>query len=293
MSADFSSLKTTVALYTPLAHNGEVDQGALETLVHHVLGAGLDGVLVLGSTGYGPSIPARERGRIRQSIRHQVGQQLLCLAGIMPLNAEDALDEIAQCAAQGYDGIVLTPPCYFPVGQDQVRRFYMQVADRTPLPLIIYNIPQFTKAPITPQTAAYLATHPNIAGLKDTSGDYTGLQAIVHACAALRSDFQIWTGVDSHILGALVAGATGSITGVANVVPQRVADLHRAYAAGDLSRAQTTQSFLSQLSLACAKVPFPTGWGLALSLLGIGSNPETNHPTTAEIEGLLQELQRE
>jgi dihydrodipicolinate synthase/N-acetylneuraminate lyase len=148
-----------------------------------------------------------------------------------------------------------------------VLRFYEKLADRSDLPLVLYNIPAYTGVRIAPDVVARLAVHPNIAGIKDSSRDMEYQQGVVFASAG--APFRVYTGSDTLLLASLAAGAHGTIAASVNLVPELATGIHRAFTSGDLATARREQERLFRVVMACRSGPAPAGWKAALAIAGI------------------------
>ncbi len=176
-----------VALLTPVDRAGRVDHGALRQLVERLLSRGVTGISPLGSTGEGYSLDLDQRLAVVDTVAASVPPGTPVIPGMFAHNHEQAVAEIAAYADHGGTAVLAAPPAYYPLTPAEQRGYFGRLADATALPLVIYNIPVFTKIVIDPAAAAALATHPRVAGLKDSGRDldYAGrlLDAVTAAGA--------------------------------------------------------------------------------------------------------------
>ncbi len=281
------------ALVTPLTEKGELNQEALGRLLDHVINGGVDGISVLGSTGESASLSPRLR---LQVVREAVGLcrgRTLVAAGIADSSPEAAIEQINALAELGLGLVLVSPPFYYPPTQEEVARYYEDVAARTPLPIVLYNIPHFTKVRIEPATAARLARDGRIVGIKDSSRDFDYLLALLQRRDP-GSDFAILTGSDTQLVAALVSGANGTWAASLNVAPSLDVGILAASARGDWETARGLQAKVIRLVAACRRGTFPAGWKAALKLLGIEAGPPV-FPTLPlvgeELAGLRRQLE--
>lgn len=258
---------TLAALATPLHQDGTVDQGGLEHLVARVLGAGADGVSPVGSTGEGGRLGRDRRLDMVRRVRALVPSDVPVVAGAPLHNVTDGLPEVAALADAGADAALVSIGAGYPLTDDDVMRYYEQLADRAALPVVCYNIPVYTGIRIAPSVVARLATHPNVAGIKDSSRDMEYLQEVVFATT--DADFTVLTGTDTLLLASLAIGAHGSIAASVNVVPEISVAICRAFAAGDLAAGRREQQRLTRIVSACRTGPAPAGWKAALAIAGV------------------------
>ncbi|WP_161606021.1 dihydrodipicolinate synthase family protein [Microlunatus speluncae] len=260
-----------VALATPIdPGTGHLDPAGLERLVDRVVGGGIDAICPTGSTGEGPRLTRAQRLTILQTVRERVGPDRVVLPGASSLNLPDAIAEVNDLAAAGASAVLLAPPAYYPQAPAEVVAWYRTVTEHTDCPLVLYNIPVFTKISIAPAAVAELAALPGVIGIKDSSRDLEYLQLVLHATA--DADFAVLTGSDTLLLASLVLGADGMIAAGMNLVPDLGRIVFDAVKAGDLGTAEGTQRLLSTIVQACRAGQPPAGWKAALAWAGICSD---------------------
>ncbi len=276
------------ALATPLTREGAVDEEGAARLVEHVLAGGVTGLLALGSTGESASLdePSR-RAMLSATIQANAGR-VPVLCGVAQSHLAGAQFEVAAAAALGADAALVAPPFYYPMDQAGVLAFYRAVKRRSSIPILLYNIPQFTKVVAQPATVATLAREGTITGIKDSSRDFEYFE-LVRAATRGVSHFRIFTGSDTMLLASLVMGGDGTICGAANVAPSWVARIYDAFLRGDLEAAREHQDHLTALVMAVRKGVFPAGIKSALDLLGI-CEPWPAKPNAALDESDRSEL---
>jgi 4-hydroxy-2-oxoglutarate aldolase len=243
-------------LVTPFLPDGSVDHAAFEANLASLADADLAGFLVLGSNGEAAGLDEAEKldlvGRARRTVP---GRFLLAGTGTESTRGTVALT--CRAADRGADGaLVLTPHFYRGrMTEEALRRHFITVADASPIPIYLYSVPAFTGIPWPPGLAAALASHPRIAGMKESSGDVALLGRIV---ASVPSSFEVACGNAPAFYPALCAGATGGILAVANCAPRLAAAVYRAFRAGEHERARRLHQALTPLALAVT-----TAWGVA------------------------------
>jgi dihydrodipicolinate synthase/N-acetylneuraminate lyase len=267
-----------VALASPLHADGSVDEAAVDRLVEHVVAGGVHGVLALGSTGETASLDEPARRQMLGVVVRAVGGRVPVLCGVAQPQVASAVAEVRTAKELGADAALVAPPFYYPMSQPQLLDFYRQVAAGAPLPLLLYNIPQFTKVVAEPASVATLAREGVIRGIKDSSRDFEYFEGL---CLATRDmpAFRLFTGSDSMLLASLAMGASGTICGAGNIAPDWVVRIYEAYTDGDLAGARAAQDRLYRLVMAVRDGIFPTAIKGALHLLGI-CEPWTAPPAT-------------
>jgi dihydrodipicolinate synthase/N-acetylneuraminate lyase len=261
-----------VALLTPVDQAGLVDHGALRQLVDRLLSRGVTGISPLGSTGEGYSLDLDQRLAVTDTVAASVPPGTPVIPGMFAHNHEQAVAEIAAYADHGGTAVLAAPPAYYPLTPAEQRGYFARLADAAALPLVIYNIPVFTKIIIDPAAATALAFHPRIAGLKDSGRDLSYAARLLDALAAAgpdAADFSVLTGTDTMIVSYLLAGARGTICANANIVPEMVRAAYDAVLAGKLDDALRHEA-----ALRAVQAVLPPGstaaYKAALAASGVG-----------------------
>lgn len=274
---------------TPFKQNGDLDLPALQSLIQ-TLEPEVDGFLVLGSNGEAPYLNDRERSQVFEAAREATPKDKPLLFGTGAEATRHALERTQEAHAIGADGVLVLPPHYY-VGamtEGVLERHYLTLAESSPLPLMLYNLPAATTLSLSPALVGNLATHENIVGLKDSSGNIPALTEIMRLVPA---DFQVMTGNAPSFLAALALGAVGGILAVANVAAESYRELMAAFGAGDVATARALQTRLNPLALAVTARFGVPGLKAAMRLRGIEAGypraPLGEFTDTAALEPLL------
>jgi 4-hydroxy-tetrahydrodipicolinate synthase len=284
-----------VALLTPVDQGGRVDHGALRQLVERVVAQGVTGVSPLGSTGEGYSLGLDQRLAVVDTVARVVPAGMPVIPGVFAHDHEQAVAEIAGYADHGGTAVLAAPPGYYPLAAGEQEEYFCRVADDAALPLVLYNIPVFTGIQIAPSAAVALASHPRVAGLKDSGRDLGYAAELLDAVAAAGAGaaFSVLTGTDSMLVAYLLAGARGTICGSANIVPGLVRAVYDAVRAGKLDDALRHEATLRAVNRACAAGPLPAALKAAVASAGIGQPwlvPPRRPLTEAETAALIGRL---
>jgi len=257
-----------VALASPLRRDGTVDEAAVARLVEHVLGGGVHGLLPLGSTGETASLDEVARRQVLAAVVKAAHGRVPVICGVAQSQLSSARAEVEAAAKLGADAALVAPPFYYPIDQAGVLAFYRQVAERAAVPVLVYNIPQFTKVVIEPATLATLAREGTIHGVKDSSRDFEYFEGV---CVATRDmpAFRVFTGSDTMLLASLAMGGAGTICGAANIAPHWVVRIFDEFQRGDIEAARSSQDQLYELVMAVRAGVFPSAIKAALHMLGI------------------------
>ena len=267
------------ALVTPLHRDGSADESGIKRLVEHVITGGVHGLLALGSTGEGAALGERTRWQVLKSVIEAAAGRVPVICGVAQPHLEAARAEVAAAARLGANAVLVTPPFYYPTDQATVRAFYRRLAADSKLPLLLYNIPQFTKVVAEPSTVADLATEGSIAGIKDSSRDFEYFENVRLATRSLEQ-FRMFTGSDTMLLASMAMGGAGTICGAANVAPAWVVRVFDDFRRGDWSSARADQEALIELVNVLRAGVFPASIKAALHLQGI-CEPWPAPPTAA------------
>lgn len=208
-----------VALITPFDADGELDLGAHRHNLSTLWKAGIEGFVLGGSNGEGPYLEPGERARLIDVARDAAPEAYL-MCGIMAESVRAGIAQVEE-AADADSLLVLTPTTLTRNRLDAVERYFTAIADESPLPVALYSVPNTTAFNLPEESVVRLSEHPNIFGMKDSSGDPVRMQRLL---AATPGDFVLWSGSSQALTLILTAGAHGSITGSGNYVPRLVLD---------------------------------------------------------------------
>ena len=230
---------------TPFDGQGRVDVGALAGNLARYEIHGAAGYLLLGSTGEAAYLEETEKLEVLRAARRAVPRGRILMAGVGLESTEATIRLAASAADCGADLALVITPFYFRsrMTEGALRRHFEAIADASPIPILLYNVPKFTGLELPAAVAEMLAKHPNVAGLKDSSGDLAKLRELL---ARVPASFRVLCGSVSVFAPALAAGAVGGVLAAADVLPEPLVALHRAHAAGDLDRARTLHSAVAE-----------------------------------------------
>lgn len=252
---------------------GEAEVVALRANVRAWMRAPLAGVVLFGSTGEGVLLDEDERVRLLEATRELVDGGRLLLAGT---GAESTRATIRLCraaAAAGADAVLVQPPAYYrpQMTPEALRDHFTAVAEASPVPVVLYQVPpRFSGVELPPGLVGELSRHPNVAGIKDSSGDLKSVAALVDACPR---GCAVLAGSGAVLYGAMEVGAVGGILGVAVLMPEECAAIHRAFRGGDLARAGRIQERVAPLHKRVVADLGVPGVKAALDLLGLHGGP--------------------
>ncbi len=236
-----------VPMVTPFTAAGQIDPEGVHRIVDHLIAGGMDGIFVLGTTGEAASISFMEKAKLVESTVEDTKHRALVYAGI----SGNCMDESIQAAKRymdlGADVLVAHAPYYYPLGQDEIVRYFMTLADCVPGPLMIYNIPATTGLSISIDTAAKLSLHERIVGMKDSENTPGRLEAAIGRFSG-RSNFAYVVGCAALSARAVSLGAAGIVPSAANLQPQLYKALFETALDGHLSAAEKLQHQTDRIS---------------------------------------------
>ncbi len=211
-----------VPLVTPFTDSGAVDFDMLTELVGWFEARNVDFLVPCGSTSEVELLTHEERQAVIETVC--AASSLPILTGTGNPGLQETKEATKAAARAGADGALVVTPYYYNHSQEALASYYRTLADESALPVYLYAVPKFTGVSLTPETAATVATHDNIAGMKDSSGSF---EAIVRTIDRTEmADFDLLVGSGSLLSQALAAGATGGVLAVANLVPELVAAVY-------------------------------------------------------------------
>ena len=253
---------SAVAIITPF-NRETVDLLALGRLLELQIAGHTDAIVVCGTTGEAATMSYVERMRTIEFTVRQVDGRVPVIAGTGANNTETAITLSKDAALAGVDALLVVTPFYNKATQGGLLRHYTTIADAVDRPMILYNVPSRTGVCVGAETYAALAQHPNIAGVKEASGDFSLIQETLLRCP---EDFTLWSGNDEDTAAICMLGGKGVISVAANLVPQAMHDLAAACLRNDCRLAGQLQLQLYPLikALFCEVNPIPVKTALAM-----------------------------
>jgi 4-hydroxy-tetrahydrodipicolinate synthase len=260
-------------LVTPLKDRDTLDAAGLERLIEHVLGGGVHGIFVLGTTGEAPSLSYRLRAELIERTCRQVGGRVPVLAGITDTAFVESVRLARKASDAGAAAVVLAPPYYFPAGQEELLEYVEHLVPELPLPLFLYNMPGMTKVSFDPATVRKAAELPAVAGLKDSSSNMVYFHKVARLMQE-RPGFTLLVGPEELLGEAVLLGAHGGVTGGANIHPSLYVELYEVARRRDVERVAVLHARVIELATKLYGVgrhgsSFIKGIKCSLSLLGI------------------------
>ena len=263
----FEGLAT--AIVTPFK-NGTIDIPTFEKLLDMQIAAGVDAVVVCGTTGEGSTLSAAEQLRlIAHAVQYTAGRCKI-IAGTGSNDTAHAIDMSRAASSMGVCAVLVVTPYYNKCTQDGLIAHYTAIADAIPCPVICYNVPSRTGVDMKVETYRALSRHANISGVKEAGGSPAKIARTIDACG---DDFFLWSGNDDEAAGTMALGAKGLISVLSNVRPKKTLAMIRACQKNDFALAGKLQRELMELigALFCEVNPIPVKKALELEGFPVGA----------------------
>jgi len=251
-----------VAVVTPMTEAGEIDLQAWEGLLQWHAQQGTDAIVVVGTTGESPTVTLAEAGELVRRAVMVLGGRVPVIAGTGTNSTAGTIERTRALAAAGAHAALVVTPYYNKPTQEGLYQHFRAVADASPIPLILYNVPSRTGVDLLPDTVARLAPHPRILGVKESTGSLARVEELVARCG---KDLEIYSGEDPIAVQSIAAGARGLISVTANVAPALVHEMCSHALAGRLEQAEAIDDRLQGLhrALFTESNPIPVKWAVA------------------------------
>ncbi len=265
----------------PYDREGKIYESELQRLIHWLIEKGVNGLYPNGSTGEFIRLSFEERLRVVEIIADANRGRIPILAGASEGNLDLTLRACARYHELGCIAVSLTGPYYYKVTSDGVETYFREVARETPIPILIYNIPQFANEIPLDVVERLAGDCPQIIGTKDSSRDMPRMMHILNAVKKIRPDFAVLSGTEEILLPSLMMGADGGTIASAGIVPEAITGIHDAYLSGDLERGKRLQFMVIELIESMLYAGnFPDGFRMAATLRGfeMGKSRQPHSP---------------
>jgi len=280
---------TGVALVTPFKNN-VIDWDSLGNIIDYVIDGGVDYLVCLGTTGEAVTLSDTECRQILDfTLRKNDGRVPLVYGLFGGNNTEQIIERIASYSFDGIDAILSSSPNYIKPGQEGIYRHFVKLADHSPVPIIVYNVPSRTASNILSETTIRIAQHPNIMGVKEASGDMLQVMEIIKH---KPDDFLVISGDDITTYPLMAAGGDGVISVIANAFPTEFSGMVRACLNKDFDTALKLNYQLLDIHWDLYTEGSPTGIKGVMEYIGLCSR-EVRLPLVDVTDATYQALKRE
>ena len=251
---------------TPLKKDGSLDSATTRILVDFLIDRGIDGLLPLGTSGEFALLSDSERREITNVVVDQANGRVPVVVGVSDSSIEKILQYSRYAKDAGADAIIAVPPYYFTTTNEGLYQFYKKLSEDTGMPLMIYNIPEWTHCLVPPDIVKRLADEKLVVGMKYTEYNFLTL---LRFHQEIKGKIAIFTGSDALAYSNLEFGGSGAVIGISNVAPRESANIFDAFKSGNLRKARESQMKLLPVIEAIGIGKFPAGLKEAMKLVGI------------------------
>jgi len=242
------------ALLTPFDRKGGIDRKALSELVRFQIERGSDGLYPCGTTGLGPLLRVEERKQVAETVVREASGKVPVVVQVGSADTHSTIELAMHAESIGADAVASLTPYYYTPGENAIIKHFGAVAKSVGIPLVAYNIPQFTGNNLQPSAVSLMAKAGTIVGVKDSSRDFLHLQEILEA---VPERFTVMNGTEEYGLFALMAGADGLVSGGANAFPEAMKEVVSAQGKGDYDKALAAHRTIIEIKDAVSAGPIP------------------------------------
>ncbi len=257
------------AIVTPMHADGSIDYEALGRFVEFQIGSGINGLVVMGTTGENATIEPEDQKKVIAYTVEKVAGRVPVIAGTGTNNTEHVLHNTRNACQVGADAVLVVTPYYNKATQNGLVTHFTAVADESTLPVILYNVPSRTGCNLLPKTVAKLSEHPNIAAIKEATGSLAQMIEIMHLCG---DKIDVYSGEDGLTVPMMAMGAKGTISVLSNVAPRQSVAMTDACLRGDYAAAAKMQCDLLPLINALFSEVNPIPAKAATAAMGFGAD---------------------
>lgn len=257
------------AIVTPMHTDGSIDYEALGRFVEFQIGSGINGLVVMGTTGENATIEPEDQKKVIAYTVEKVAGRVPVIAGTGTNNTEHVLHNTRNACQVGADAILVVTPYYNKATQNGLVTHFTAVADESTLPVILYNVPGRTGCNLLPKTVAKLSEHPNITAIKEATGSLAQMIEIMHLCG---DKIDVYSGEDGLTVPMMAMGAKGTISVLSNVAPRQSVAMTDACLRGDYTAAAKMQCDLLPLINALFSEVNPIPAKAATAAMGFGAD---------------------
>ena len=270
-----------VAMLTPFKEDGSVNEGELRRIVDFQIEGGVHGLFPISSVGEFIHMSRKEKIRIMEIMVDQNAGRVKIVPGVGSSLPAESIILAKKARELGCDGVVVAPPYFYPLSQENIETYFETIADAVDIPNIIYNIPLFTQ-PLSYDVVKRLARHPNVVGMKDSSGSMVDFMHFIDKIKIAGEDINVLTGREETLFPCLMVGGKGCMTATAGILPEIMVDIYAAWQKGSYAEAKVLQESILLILRTMFALPFPLGFKLAMEMRGFNMGPPKQPLSDAE-----------
>ncbi|GLB59291.1 4-hydroxy-tetrahydrodipicolinate synthase [Cytobacillus sp. NCCP-133] len=262
--------RISTAMVTPFDHKGHIDFPKTTQLINHLIENGTESLVVAGTTGESPTLTKEEKLALFQHAVKVADKRVPVIAGTGSNNTYESIELTKKAEQIGVDAIMIVAPYYNKPNQEGLYQHFKAIAQNTKLPVMVYNIPGRSSVNIQPDTIIRLSKIPNIAAVKEASGDLNAMAKII---AGTDEGFLLYSGDDGLTLPCMAIGGTGIVSVASHVIGNEMQEMVKAYLSGENEKAAKIHQQILPImeGLFAAPSPVPVKTALQLKGLDVGS----------------------
>jgi 4-hydroxy-tetrahydrodipicolinate synthase len=262
--------RVSTAMVTPFDHKGHIDFPKTTQLINHLIENGTESIVVAGTTGESPTLSKEEKLALFQHAVKVADKRVPVIAGTGSNNTYESIELTKKAEQIGVDAIMIVAPYYNKPNQEGLYQHFKAIAEKTKLPLMVYNIPGRSSVNILPETVIRLSKIPNIVAVKEASGDLNAMAKII---ANTDDDFLLYSGDDGLTLPCMAIGGTGIVSVASHVIGNEMQEMVHAFLNGENEKAAKIHQQILPImeGLFAAPSPVPVKTALQIKGLDVGS----------------------
>ena len=270
-----------VAMLTPFAEEGVINEEELRGIVEFQVTSGVQGLFPISSVGEFIHMSREEKIRMMEIIVEQNRSRVRVCPGVGSSLPAEAIILAQKAKELGCDGVVVAPPYYYQLSQENIEKYFETIADAVDIPIILYNIPLFTQ-PLSYDLVKRLARRDNVVGMKDSSGSMVDFLHFMDKIRIIGEDLNIMTGREETLFPCLMVGGKGCMTATSGILPEIMIGIYEAWKVGEYEKAKELQFSVLLAVRAMFSLPFPLGFKCAMEMRGFDMGPPKQPLSDAE-----------
>jgi len=270
-----------VAMLTPFTADGAINDEELRRIVEFQITVGVHGLFPISSVGEFIHLSREEKFRMMEIIMDQNHGRVRVTPGVGSSLPAESIILARKAKELGCDGVVVAPPYFFQLSQENIEKYFETIADAIDIPIVLYNIPLFTQ-PLSYDVVKRLARRDNVVGMKDSSGSMVDFLHFMDKVRIIGEDINILTGREETLFPCLMVGGKGCMTATSGILPEIMIGIYEACKAGDYEKARELQFSILVAVRAMFSLPFPLGFKVALEMRGFVMGPPKQPLSDAE-----------
>lgn len=268
-------------MLTPFKEDGSLNEDELRRIVDFLVESGVHGLFPISSVGEFIHMSTDEKIRMMEVIADQNKGRVRITPGVGSSHPAESIHLAQKAKEIGCDGVVVAPPYFFQLSQENIEKYYETISDAVDIPIILYNIPLFTQ-PLTYDVVKRLARRENIVAMKDSSGSMVDFMHFMDKIRIIGEDLNILAGREETLFPTLMVGGKGCMTATAGILPEKMLGIYNEWKKGEYVQALNIQFSILLVIRAMFSVAFPLGFKVAMEMRGFQMGPPKQPLSDAE-----------